>query len=211
MSERGAFPRERRAETVVGSRAETDEDCHSQFGSDLSRDDEEGGPRWQLGECDPGGGESEDDQRDRKRAANADGRVFQYRPPLGRSPVNDQRVPEVGHTVDVVDSRHEIDADDEQKPDRRRRSGEQQRRRDQRAENVAREREGYWGRPERLPRGVVVTDGKPREESQGALNGCQSHATTPARRNETSPAIATTRTPRRAPETVGSSAFGFNT
>jgi len=125
--------------------------------------------------------------------------------------VDDGRVAEVGHAVDVVDAGHGVDAGDEQERDGRRREREEERQRDEPPEHVAGDGERRRCGPERLPGRPAPADGEPREEAERPEQRVQSHATTPARTNVRTPASRTTRRPARASATVGGSASGFST
>ena len=144
---------------------ETNEQRHPEFRPHFGGNDKQNGLDWESRQRESGCCESQDDHRNCERTASTDGSVFHHYAPLRRPTVDDKRVAEVDHTIDMIDTCDEVHGDDESERNRRWRSRNHQREYDERADNVSCERHTCWPVSERIPCGSVVADGKPRKES----------------------------------------------
>ena len=172
------------------------------------------------------------------RAADSERGVVQHRPAVVRVTVDDRCVAEVRDPVEVGDSGHGVDGERERQRDRRRGRGEEQRQGDERADEVAHDRERPRRPTERLPFRLAVTDRDPSEEAERASERerGRAHPTTPAGDSghpaasshppdsshptasshpavpaaATPPATPTSRTARSASATLGDSAVALS-
>src|SRR5699024_10200655 len=145
-------------ETFVRCRSGADQYGHPEFRTDFGGYHETHSSRREAGECEPCRGETEHDYRDRERTANTHGRVFHHCAAVGGGSVDDQRIAEVDHAVDVVDAGHEVHPDDEGDRGGRGWKREERDDGDQRADTVARDRDRRWSLPERLPCRGIASD-----------------------------------------------------